>query len=84
MPHSLPVQAKRYSLPYLLSKANDLPLLDDVISEIDGFKTWRVVGINLNRERPVACVEAETFDDNDRTRIMCYLGFAYLPPFFPI
>lgn len=27
--------------------------------------------------RPVWCIEAETFDDNDRARIMCYTGFVY-------
>lgn len=27
--------------------------------------------------RPVWCIEEETFDENDKKRIMCYLGFVY-------
>ncbi|KAL4852731.1 hypothetical protein ACK3TF_006203 [Chlorella vulgaris] len=47
------------------------------MAEVDAFKRWRVIGLNLLRRRPVWCIEAETFDDNDRARIMCYTGFVY-------
>lgn len=33
--------------------------------------------ISTAPHRPVACIEEETFDDQDFARIMCYLGFVY-------
>jgi hypothetical protein len=50
-------------------------VLDVVLAEIEAFKRWRVTAINLLRSHPVACCEADTFDDQDRRRIMCFLGF---------
>ena len=48
-----------------------------VQAQVQAFKVWRVTAVNLNRTRPVACIEAETFDDQDAPRIYCYLGFVY-------
>ena len=48
-----------------------------VEAEVQVFKVWRVSCINLNRTRPEECIEAETFDDQDAPRIMCFLGFVH-------
>ena len=67
------MQGKRYGLT-VHARAS---VLRPVEAEVKAFKYWRVTSINLNRERPPECIEAETFDDQDGPRIMCYLGFVY-------
>jgi hypothetical protein len=68
------MQTARYSLSMVVEHPREMR---EVLAEIEAFKTWRVVGINLNRTRPVLAIEEETFDANDRQRIMCFLGFVY-------
>ena len=45
---TLPLQNKRYSLPYVMDGADRLAT---VLAEVEALKTWRVVAINLNRTR---------------------------------
>ena len=67
------LQGKRYGLAVTAAAG----VMRPVEAEVKAFKVWRVCAINLNRTRPVECIEAETFDDQDAPRIMCYLGFVY-------
>jgi len=42
------MQKKRYSLPYVMPLSD---MMDSLCTEIEAFKMWRVVAVNLNRCR---------------------------------
>lgn len=109
MPTPLSVQARRYGL----ATACPFGVPPDVQRELDSFKRWRTVAINLDRLQPIGpgeglllvlanlanllspvssmafidtmfttsqphvAVEVDTFEGNDRSRILGYLGFLY-------
>jgi hypothetical protein len=49
--------------------------MPSVKEELEGFKAWRTVAVNLNRGHPVEPIEDETFDGNDRPRVLGFMGF---------
>lgn len=67
------MQKQRYGISQFL----DDDLLAPLNAEIDVFKKWRCVGVNINRTRPVECIEEDTFNEGDLPRIKAYTGFVH-------
>lgn len=64
------MQTRRYGLGVKFPNE-----MHHVEGQLESFKSWRTVAINLNRENPVKPIDVATWDMGDKPIILGYLGF---------